>query len=99
MTSYRLLDNRAIEYFDDWQDLLSAVEDWYDYLADGDTEFPTFTADPSLSIEELNHQIRQWEEKIGQYLGYSPWYGHGRYFVSAADHAGLSLRAEVVEKD
>lgn len=94
-------DGNAVETYDDWDELINTIKEWYYYLLEEtaieDEEFADailsrdFENIPEGGIEALNSAIRAWEERIAQAAGYKEFAGHGNYAVSAASEMGLNL--------
>ena len=83
--------------------MISAAENWYNYmLEDGTPEvifyMAYFSEIPEGDVETLNSAIRAWEEKIAHAAGFKDFAGHGNYLVSAASEMGLNLTVEEVEE-
>jgi len=101
---WRISDGNTTEIYEDWGELISAAENWYNYmLEDGTPEVIYYMAYyfseiPEGDVETLNSAIRAWEEKIAHAAGFKDFYGHGNYTVSAASEMGLNLTVEEVEE-
>ena len=93
---YRITDGNATEYVGSLEEAKSIIEDWYDFLADDGKvdEMPTPDLDAS-DLDSLCASIRVWENQIAESMGSTAFAGHGNYYVSAADRAGLDLRIEI----
>jgi len=91
---YLVSDGNAQVYADCIKEAANLVEDWYDYLKDDgrieSEDFPLANLN-SFDVDELNYSIGQWENQIAEQLGHKDFAGHGNYFVSARDSAGLNL--------
>ncbi len=93
---YRISDGNAKEYAATLEEVVSIVEDWYDYLVDeGKVESIPAADLPTDDLDSLTEAVRKWENEIAEAMGAESFAGHGRYFVSAADRAGLSLTIEI----
>jgi hypothetical protein len=94
-------DGNALETYEDWDLLLRTAEEWYLYLLeesaidDDGMDIAVYARNfediPEGDIESLNNAIRFWEERIAEAAGYTTFYGHGNYSVSAASNMGLNL--------
>jgi hypothetical protein len=101
-------DGNAAEYYKNWDLLLRAAENWYNYLSE-DSEIDNDGMDIAVSdsdfseileddLDSLNNAIRLWEERIAEAAGYTTFAGHGNYSVSAASSMGLNLTVREVEQ-
>lgn len=100
---WRISDENATEIYEDWGELISAAENWYNYmLEDGSLEviiyMAYFSEIPEGHVETLNEAIRTWEEKIALAEGFKDFAGHGGYAVTAASEMGLNLTVEEVKE-
>jgi hypothetical protein len=101
-TEYTVSDGNATEKYDDWDDTVSAVESWYDYMDDDDhykfeggrPPFNPRRLEPG-DVDSLNEAIREWENEIAESLDYESFHGHGNYSVSPASAMGLNLTVAV----
>lgn len=93
---YEISDGNATEYAATLEEAEGILEDWYDYLVD-DGKLDELPA-PNLDSEDLDAlcaSVAKWENEIAEAMGKESFAGHGNYYVSAADRAGLSLTIEI----
>jgi len=94
---YTLMDGGGVkEYADTLEEAAEIAADWFGHLADDGWEIPDPDLDAS-SLDALNKSISAWIGAIAEANGYESFSGHGRYHVSAASRAGISLDVEEAE--
>lgn len=97
-TPYEISGSGGREYAETLGQAAEICEDWYDFLVEEKRleEVPAPDLDHS-SLESLLRSIGKWEQQIAEALGAENFSGHGSYFVSAADRAGLDLTVAIRE--
>lgn len=75
MQKYIISDGNARETTNDWDEAIRIAESWYEYISDAPDQYwesdeevpdnPEYDA-PDGDIEELNWQIRRFEEKLAR---------------------------------
>ena len=95
---YEISDGMVTEYASTLEEAAQIAEDWYGFLADDGKveELPDADLEPK-GLAELQASIDAWQERIAESMGAESWAGHGNYYVSAADRAGLNLAVRVRE--
>jgi len=93
---YILADNNYQETYDSLDEVIDAVQSWYDHVDDLDLpHIPPMNDiiewDGKYDIDDVNRYIKEIEELIALHNGYEQWAGHGNYVVSAASKMGLNL--------
>ena len=91
-------DVNSHETYDCFDDLCRVVETWYNFLNDSDNKCKQCSWDlisefnkPVNNVSDLQEYIYHIEEQIATQNGYSNFFGHGNYVVSASSRMGLHL--------